>query len=142
VRVSQILLARVFHAPAEDVPTEAEQQWQAESLAGVHALVVDDEPDVRMLLTLTLEGCGTKVQAAASGKEALKLLARRAAVNRFDVLIYDIEMPDEDGFAVMRRVRALPPDKGGEIPAIALTAYGREEIPRPCVGGGLPNPRH
>jgi len=88
---------------------------------------VDDEEEVRTLLTLTLQKCGAQAQAVASGKEALEMLARQTPEDHFDALICDIGMPDEDGYAVMRKVRALPPDKGAAIPAIALTAYGRAE---------------
>jgi CheY-like chemotaxis protein len=63
----------------------------------------------------------------ASGQEALELLAGQTPDERFDVLLCDIAMPEEDGYTVMRKVRSLPPDKGGAIPAIALTAYGRTE---------------
>jgi CheY-like chemotaxis protein len=65
--------------------------------------------------------------AVASGEEAMELLARQTPEEQFDVLICDIGMPVEDGYAVMWKVRKQPPDKGGAIPAIALTAYGRAE---------------
>jgi CheY-like chemotaxis protein len=55
------------------------------------------------------------------------MLARQTPDDHFDALICDIGMPDEDGYTVMRKVRELPPDKGGAIPSIALTAYGRAE---------------
>jgi PAS domain S-box-containing protein len=90
-------------------------------------LVVDDEQDVRTLLKLTLESYGAEVQAVSSGKEVLEALATQLADRPFDVLICDIAMPDEDGYSVIRRVRALPSSKGGNIPAIALTAFGSLE---------------
>jgi two-component system CheB/CheR fusion protein len=98
-----------------------------ESLAGVRALIVDDEEEVRSMLILTLQSYGAEARAMASGKEALEALARQTPEEHFDVLICDIAMPDEDGYTVMRKMRALPPDQGGAIPAIALTAYGRAE---------------
>jgi CheY-like chemotaxis protein len=97
---------------------------QADPIAGVNALVVDDQHDVRTLLSLTLESFGAKVQSAASGKEALELLTSRGP---FHVLICDVAMPDEDGYTVLRNIRSLTPEKGANIPAIALTAYGRPE---------------
>jgi PAS domain S-box-containing protein len=100
---------------------------RADLLAGVDVLVVDDEEDVRNLLTLTLETFGAKVQAVSSGKEAVELLTGQTPNQQFDVLICDIAMPDEDGYTVLRNVRVLPPEKGGDIPAIALTAHGRSE---------------
>jgi PAS domain S-box-containing protein len=100
---------------------------QPDSLAGVDVLVVDDEQDVRTLLTLTLEHFGAKVQTASSGKEALEVLIRQTPKKQLDVLVCDIAMPEEDGYAVLRNVRTLPPEKGGDIPAIALSAHGRAE---------------
>jgi CheY-like chemotaxis protein len=90
---------------------------------GVRALIVDDEEDVRTLLCETLESYGTRVQTVSSGREALEQLALQTGDERFDVLICDIGMPNEDGYTVIRNVR----EKVGPIPAIALTAYGRAE---------------
>ncbi|HKQ78253.1 MAG TPA: PAS domain S-box protein [Blastocatellia bacterium] len=118
----------VYTAPLEERKAlDAMLPARAESLAGLRALVVDDEESVRTLLTLTLQSYGAQAQAAASGKEALEMLERQTPGERFDALICDIGMPDEDGYTVVRKVRALPPEKGGVIPAIALTAYGRAE---------------
>ena len=75
------------------------------------------------MLTTIIEQCGTDVLAVASVAEAL------AALDSFqpDVLISDLGMPDEDGYSLIRKVRALNPEHGGKIPAIALTAYALEE---------------
>jgi CheY-like chemotaxis protein/anti-sigma regulatory factor (Ser/Thr protein kinase) len=114
-------------------PPEESKAWDAmllprdESLSGLRALIVDDEEDVRTLMTLTLQHYGAQAQVVASGQEALEMLARQTPEEHFDVLICDIGMPGEDGYTIMRKVRALPPDKGATIPAIALTAYGRAE---------------
>jgi PAS domain S-box-containing protein len=99
----------------------------ARSLAGRRVLVVDDEEDVRTLLCLTLERYGAEVEAEACGRDALARLGGQTPDRRFDILFCDIGMPEEDGYAVIRRVRATPPERGGAIPAIALTAYGRPE---------------
>jgi CheY-like chemotaxis protein len=101
-------------AAADDCPEE---------LAGLRILVVDDEVDTRDLLGVALGACGAKVLTAATAREALELAAR----SKPDVLISDIGMPDEDGFELIRRVRELPAESGGEVPAIALTAYARAE---------------
>ncbi|HEU4533777.1 MAG TPA: response regulator, partial [Polyangiaceae bacterium] len=93
------------------------------ALKGLRALVVDDEPDTRTLLTYLLEGCEAKVVTAASSAEALAALG----ADRFDVLVSDVSMPGEDGHALVRRLRALPPERGGRLPALALTAYARAE---------------
>jgi PAS domain S-box-containing protein len=117
-----------YAAPPEERKASATTLTaRAESLAGVRALIVDDEEEARTLLTLTLQEYDAKAQAVTSGKEALELLARQTSEERFDVLICDIGMPKEDGYTVMRKLREEPPDKGGAIPAIALTAYGGAE---------------
>jgi signal transduction histidine kinase/ActR/RegA family two-component response regulator len=93
------------------------------TLHGVRVMMVDDEPDARNLVRRLLEDHGAHVVTASSGEEAFSQLAG----SQFDVLISDIGMPHEDGYAFLRRVRALGPDAGGGIPALALTAYARAE---------------
>lgn len=92
-------------------------------LAGLHVLVVDDEADARDLLAVVLKSCGTMVTTASSAADAL------AAVKSVkpEVLISDIEMPGEDGYSLIARIRALKPEEGGQTPAIALTAHARIE---------------
>jgi CheY-like chemotaxis protein/anti-sigma regulatory factor (Ser/Thr protein kinase) len=94
-----------------------------ERLDGVRVLVVDDEPDTRELLKAGLGRCGAEVTVAGSAAEAME--AMKANVPH--LLISDIGMPDEDGYDLIRRVRSLPADSGGRMPAIALTAYARTE---------------
>ena len=95
----------------------------AERLDGLRVLVVDDEPDTRELLKAGLGQCGAEVTSAASAAEALAVISGGAP----DLLISDIGMPDEDGYDLIRRVRELPAESGGKVPAIALTAYARTE---------------
>jgi signal transduction histidine kinase len=92
-------------------------------LANLRILVVDDEPATRELLQFVLEQCDAKVTTVASAAEALAAFAEYT----FDVLISDIGMPDVDGYSLIRSVRALAPDGGGRVPALALTAYARGE---------------
>ena len=92
-------------------------------LAGTRVLIVDDEPDARELLEALFTECKATVAVASSAAGALELLDRFRA----DVLISDIGMPDEDGFAFIASVRKRPASAGGRIPAIALTAYARPE---------------
>ncbi|HYJ47298.1 MAG TPA: ATP-binding protein, partial [Pyrinomonadaceae bacterium] len=94
-----------------------------ENLEGLKILAVDDEADTRELLRTVLTECGAEVETAASAREALE----RMEEFRPDVLISDIGMPNEDGYDLMRRVRGLPRERGGQVPAIALTAYARAE---------------
>jgi signal transduction histidine kinase/ActR/RegA family two-component response regulator len=88
-------------------------------LAGLHVLVVDDEEDARLLLGTTLTQHGAEVTLAASVPEAMAAIDARQP----DVLLSDIGMPQEDGYALIRRLRARGPGGGGDIPAIAITAY-------------------
>jgi signal transduction histidine kinase len=92
-------------------------------LDGVRILVVDDDRDSRSFLCTLLEAQGAAVDAAGSAAEALALFQQR----RPDVLVSDIAMPREDGYDLIRAVRHLPVLEGGETPAVALTAYVRDE---------------
>ncbi len=93
------------------------------SLAGLRILVVDDEADAREVVALVLTGAGAEVAAVDSASAAMNLITRW----RPHVLVSDIGMPHEDGFALMRRVRALSAEDGGTIPAVALTAFARTQ---------------
>ncbi len=93
------------------------------NLAGVRVLVVDDEADARSLVKRLLEDRQASVRTAGSATEAMDLIRSE----RPDVLVSDIGMPEEDGYSLIRRVRALGPEHGGSIPALALTAYARSE---------------
>ena len=92
-------------------------------LTGLKVLVVDDEPDARELVQTILGHAGAEVLVATSAAEALQILEAAAP----DVLLSDLEMPEQSGYALIRRVRQLPAEKGGRIPAAALTAYARLE---------------
>ena len=92
-------------------------------LTGVRALVVDDDPDARELIGSVLAGVAAIPATAGTATEALALFADRA----FDVVISDIGMPERDGYQLMRAIRALPPERGGRTPAIAVTAFARSE---------------
>jgi len=92
-------------------------------LDGLRVLVVDDEPDVRELLSEMLATCSAQVVTAGSTAEALQLVQEL----RPDVIVSDIGMPREDGYVLIRKVRALPHARGGRTPAVALTAYTRFE---------------
>jgi PAS domain S-box-containing protein len=92
-------------------------------LVGVRVLVVDDEPDTRVLLKVALAQYGAEVKSAASAPEGLALIQEF----RPNVLIADIGMPGEDGYQFIKRVRALSETRGGRTPAAALTAYARLE---------------
>jgi PAS domain S-box-containing protein len=101
-------------------------------LAGLHVLVVDDEVDARELIATVLERCGSVVDRAGSPREALM----KMDTCRPEVLLSDIGMPEEDGYALIRQVRSRPPEAGGSIPAASLTAYaGAEDRRRALLAG-------
>src|SRR5687768_12193960 len=93
------------------------------SLEGLKVLVVDDEADTRELIREVLTGCGSEVVTSGSVEEALRALEE----HKPDILISDLGMPDEDGYSLISKIRALPSERGGHIPAAALTAYARAE---------------
>ena len=102
-------------------------------LTGLEILVVDDEPDARELINRLLSRCGATVETAGSGADALQSIAKKKP----HVLIMDIGMPDEDGYSVIQKVRQLPHAHGGNVPAIALTAFARLEDRRRAILSGF-----
>jgi PAS domain S-box-containing protein len=102
-------------------------------LTGLRILIVDDDDNTREFLVFLLELHGANVIATATAGEALATLAQFKP----DVLLSDIGMPDMDGYMLMRQVRALPPEQGGTIPAITLTAYAGEIDHRQAMAAGF-----
>jgi CheY-like chemotaxis protein len=141
-------------SPGEPRPPEAEPRSRlpdprlpdaagaALRLDGVRVVVVDDEADVRDFLTHALSRYGAEVSMFASTDEALVAVQSR----RPHVLVSDIGMSGEDGYAFIRRVRALDPSRGGQVPAVALTAYAQGEDGQRVLSAGyqvhLPKPVH
>jgi PAS domain S-box-containing protein len=103
------------------------------NLTGVKILVVDDDADTRDYITFLLEQAGAKVMAVASANEAFTLLVQ----SKPDLLLSDIGMPEMDGYMLLRQVRTLPPERGGNIPAIALTAYAGEINQQKALAAGF-----
>ena len=94
-----------------------------QDLEGISVLAVDDDPGARRLLEQVLTYCKATVTVVATAQEALEAVEQL----RPQVLLCDIEMPGEDGYSLLKRIRALGPDRGGNIAAAALTAYARAE---------------
>jgi PAS domain S-box-containing protein len=114
------------HAAGEERPESTHSEVSLHSsLSGLWVLVVDDEADARELISLLLQQYGAQVTAAASVGEAIAILTADEGLGRPDVLVSDISMPGEDGYSLIRRVRQLAPELGGQIPAVAVTAFGR-----------------
>ncbi|XGV98011.1 MAG: PAS domain S-box protein [Leptolyngbya sp. BL-A-14] len=99
----------------------------APRLNGIKVLIVDDEADARELLATLLSQRGATVTAVASAREAIVMITQQTLEQRPDIIVSDIGMPGEDGYMLIRQIRALAPAQGGRIPAIALTAYARTE---------------
>jgi two-component system, chemotaxis family, CheB/CheR fusion protein len=105
------------------------------SLAGLRVLVVDDEADIRQLFTIILEQYGVEVTAVASANAALSTLM--AHPNSYNVLLSDIGLPEQDGYDLIRQLRALDAEAGGQIPAAALTAYASEAEQAEALAAGF-----
>ncbi|WP_199295934.1 response regulator [Trichocoleus sp. FACHB-591] len=104
-------------------------------LTGLQILVVDDQVDTLEVLKFVLERYGAEVQTVGSARAALTTLSENSS--SYDVLICDIGMPQEDGYWLIQQVRSLSPENGGQIPAIALTAYTREEERQRAIDAGF-----
>jgi PAS domain S-box-containing protein len=111
-----------------------------EKLTGVRVLIVEDDPETLDMLKVILDQSQAEVTTAASATEALRALERSPT----DVLVSDLAMPDLDGYDLIREVRSRPPERGGNIPAIALSAYARAEDRMRALAAGfqlhLPKP--
>ncbi|RUS96276.1 hybrid sensor histidine kinase/response regulator [Dulcicalothrix desertica PCC 7102] len=109
-------------------------------LSGIRVLVVDDDTDSRDFLAFALEASGAEIASASSATEALNILPTFKPM----VLVSDIGMPDQDGYSLMRQIRELPYEKGGAVPAIALTAYAGDADKKAALAAGfqthLPKP--
>jgi PAS domain S-box-containing protein len=109
-------------------------------LQGLRVLVVDDDDDARNMLCSILEDSGCQVTRAADVQSALRCMAAEVP----DVLLSDVAMPGEDGYDLIRQVRLLPREAGGDVPAAAITAYARSEDRRRLLNSGfsihLPKP--
>ncbi|MBO0858984.1 MAG: PAS domain S-box protein [Chloracidobacterium sp.] len=115
--------AEVEAVPAVEIHEPHIAVSEEQSLKGVKVLVVDDDEDARDVLRAALNCYGAEVTTVTGAPQALDTLASE----KIDVLVSDINMPGMDGYELIRRVRAMAPEQGGLIPAIALTAYARAE---------------
>lgn len=104
-----------------------------EEIEGLRVLVVDDDVDSCEIIGLALRKCRVEVRLANSAADALAVLERWLP----DLLISDIGMPEEDGYALLGKVRMLPRERGGQIPAVALTAYATDTDRERALAAGF-----
>ena len=108
------------------------RRFDSVSLEGARILMVDDDAETREMMRVMLEQFGADVVTAASAGEALS----KFQPGRYDAMLADIGMAEVDGYELIARVRALGPEKGGDVPAIAITAYaGKEDRLRAITSG-------
>ncbi|MDM9581705.1 PAS domain S-box protein [Nostoc sp. GT001] len=111
----------------------ASQTDDLPNFKGLKVLLVDDERDTRELIAFILEQSGAVVIQAASAMEALRIMPQFQP----NLLLSDIGMPEIDGYMLIRKIRAMSSEQGGEIPAIALTAYAGEVDYQQAIAAGF-----
>jgi CheY-like chemotaxis protein len=128
-----VTLPGIPSVPTADLPVDEDREpLETPALDGLRVLVVDDEADARDLVTTLVETSGAHVRTAGSVSEALAILER----SPIDLLVSDIGMPEQDGYALIRAVRAR--ERGtAQLPAVALTAYAREEERTKALAAGF-----
>jgi CheY-like chemotaxis protein len=122
-------------ARAEERRREVERRHSRSGvirLDGIHVLLVEDDDDSRKLLGTMVKHYGAKVTSTKSAAKALEVFENEVP----DVIISDIGMPDQDGYELIRKLRALPVEKGGNIPAIALTGYASRKDRERALNSG------
>ncbi|MDZ8227723.1 PAS domain S-box protein [Nostoc sp. ChiVER01] len=134
VKLGAIFTVQIPLAPQlTEAPILKQSPVKESDLSGIHILVVDDETDSREFIAFVLEQHGAIVTAVASGADALQAFTQSIP----KLIISDIGMPEMDGYMLIRQIRALPPQQGGKIPAIALTAYAGELDQLQAIAAGF-----
>lgn len=133
VQIPLMAVRIASRAPETSIIEDAAALDLNPNLSHVYVLVVDDEADTRDLLTVVLERAGATVRSVASVNEALQVIQQSPP----DVLISDVGMPEQDGYALIRQVREQESEQVGRMPAIALTAYATEEDCKQLLKAGF-----
>jgi CheY-like chemotaxis protein/nitrogen-specific signal transduction histidine kinase len=123
--------------PGAGAPMPAERRAEPSALAGRRVFLVDDDPDARETITFTLRHAGAAVQAFETGAELVTRLAPAARSEWPDIVLLDLAMPGEDGFAVLGRLRKLEASRtlAPPLPAIAVTAFSQTDRQRLAAAG-------
>nr|MBA2606989.1 response regulator [Acidobacteriota bacterium] len=111
-------------------------QIENKPLDGLKILIVEDDQDSREVLQLFLEQSGALVQSAESAAEAINLLGKSTS-SLPDAIVSDLAMPEEDGYSLIERIRELSAEKGGNIPALALSAFASSENKQRALNAGF-----
>jgi PAS domain S-box-containing protein len=121
-----------------DIAAEIKQSASGEDklLDKIKILVVEDDPDSREVLQLLLEQSGAQVESAESASAAMNLL-QKSQTDLPDVIVSDLAMPEEDGYSLLARIRRLSAEKGGKIPALALSAFATNENKQKAYDAGF-----
>ncbi len=119
--------------PAPAMPVDRRPRARAIDLEGTHVLIVDDEPDARELLRVMLAQTGARVSEAESAADALRVYSE----GRPDILLADLAMPGQDGYALLQAIRKLAAGEGGDVRAIAVSAYARREDRQRALKAGF-----
>jgi signal transduction histidine kinase/ActR/RegA family two-component response regulator len=119
--------------PAPPVSSERRPRSRKLDLEGTHVLIVDDEPDARELLRVMLTSTSARITEAESAAEALRVYSE----DRPDIILADVAMPGQDGYALMRAIRSLPGGEGGHVRAVAVSAYARREDRQRALKAGF-----
>jgi signal transduction histidine kinase/ActR/RegA family two-component response regulator len=128
----ETLLSSVENDGDVELAEKPDRGTHLPALDDLRVLVVDDDTDSREILKIMLTRCGASVKTAGAVSEALETIKEWLP----DVLISDIGMPEEDGYSLINKIRALDPESGGMIPAVALTGYaGSDDRPRSLSAG-------
>ncbi|MEG5063488.1 PAS domain-containing protein [Microcoleus sp. B3-A4] len=122
------LAPRFQELPAIEPPSDS-----TGDLSGIRVLVVDDEVDSREFVAFVLEQAGAIVTSVASATKALQAFSQAVP----EIVVSDIGMPEMDGYMLMRHIRSLPIEQGGQVPAIALTAYAGEMDLQQAIAAGF-----
>ena len=120
----------------DSVEADGRQEYSMASLAHVRVLLIDDDADARDLSRAVLEECGARVKAVSSGAEALAVLAETPRDLLPQVIVSDLGMPTEDGYQVIRRLRAFDADLSG-IPAVAVSGYASSDDVHRALNAGF-----
>jgi signal transduction histidine kinase/ActR/RegA family two-component response regulator len=120
------------HVPAQ-VAVGRRTRATTVDLDGTHVLIVDDEPDARELLRVMLANTNARISEAESAAEALRIYSE----DRPDIILADVAMPGQDGYALLRAIRALPRGEGRHARAVAVSAYARREDRQRALKAGF-----